>query len=120
MSTTQQHWLVHSDGLFLVYTRKAESNANVFRWRAPLYAAAVDRERLRLVRSSERVVLPLVGDGVDDAKHVARMGNFHVTAASPEVSWVTVGETLPHDGWLGNLLMARIHWRRPNGLAPGG
>jgi uncharacterized phage-like protein YoqJ len=26
MSTTQQHWLTHSDGLFLVYTRKEPSN----------------------------------------------------------------------------------------------
>ena len=35
MSTTQQHWLTHSDGLFLVYTRKEASNANVMRWRSP-------------------------------------------------------------------------------------
>ena len=120
MSTTQQHWLVHSDGLFLVYTRKAEENANVFRWRAPLYVAAVDREGLRLVRESEQVVMPVIGDGVDDPNHVARMGNFHTTAASPDVSWVTVGETLPHDGWHGNLLLARIHWSRPNRLARAG
>ncbi len=33
MSTTQQHWLPHSEGLFLVYTRKAEENVNVMRWR---------------------------------------------------------------------------------------
>jgi len=120
MSTTQQHWLVHSDGLFLVYTRKAEENVNVFRWRAPLYVAAVDREGLRLVRESEQVVMPVIGYGVDDPNHVARMGNFHTTAASPDVSWVTVGETLPHDGWHGNLLLARIHWSRPNRLAPAG
>ncbi|MEZ6039608.1 MAG: hypothetical protein R3C20_03830 [Planctomycetaceae bacterium] len=37
MSTiTQQHWLTHSDGLYLVYTRKDESNINVIRWRSPL------------------------------------------------------------------------------------
>jgi len=118
MSTTQQHWLVHNEGLWLVYTRKAEKNVNVFRWRAPLYAAAVDREKLRLVRSSEQIVFPLVGDGVKDPKHVARMGNFHVTAASAEQSWVTVGECLPYDDWRGDLLLARIHWNRPNRLAP--
>jgi hypothetical protein len=117
MSTTQQHWMVHSDGLFLVYTRKAAENVNVFRWRAPVYAAAVDRRRLRLVRQTERIVLPLVGDGVDDPDHVARMGNFHVTPASPDESWVTAGETLPHDGWQGNMLLARVRWTVPNRLA---
>jgi hypothetical protein len=116
MSTTQQHWLVHSDGLFLVYTRRAEGNANVFRWRAPLFVAAVDAQKPCLVRSTEQVALPLIGDGVNDPKHVARMGNFHVTNASPNQSWVTVGETLPHDGWDGDTLLARIHWARPNRL----
>ncbi len=119
MSTTQQHWLPHSDGLFLVYTRKAESNVNVMRWRAPLYLAEVDREALRLVRSSERVVLPLIGDGIDDPAHVARMGNFHTVAATPGESWVTVGETLPADGWRGDTLLARIRWSRPNRLVTG-
>ncbi|MEW6357932.1 MAG: sialidase family protein [Planctomycetota bacterium] len=117
MSTTQQHWLTHSRALFLVYTRKAEENVNVMRWRAPLYVAQVDPATLRLMRDSERVVLPLVGDGVNDATHVARMGNFHVTNASPQESWVTVGETLPADGWRGDTLLARIRWAVPNGLA---
>ncbi len=112
MSTTQQHWLVRPGALLLVYTRKAESNVNVFRWRAPLFMAQVDLSTLRLIRSTERLVLPLAGDGVNDPKHVARMGNFHVTAASPDESWVTVGETLPHGGWRGNLLLARIRWVR--------
>jgi hypothetical protein len=114
MSTTQQHWLPHSDGLFLVYTRKAKENSNVFRWRAPLYMARVDIGSLRLIRSTEQVVLPLIGDGVGDPGHVARMGNFHTLTATPEESWVTVGECLPKDGWRGDLLMARIRWSRPN------
>jgi len=114
MSTTQQRWLPHSDALFLVYTRKAENNVNVMRWRAPLYVARVDPRTLRLIRDSEKVVLPLIGDGVNDPDHVARMGNFHVTNASPDESWVTVGETLPHDGWKGDTLLARIRWSVPN------
>jgi len=116
MSTTQQRWLPHSDGLYLVYTRKAAENVNVFRWRAPLYLARVDTEKLCLIRSTERVVLPLIGDGVNDARHVARMGNFHTVAASPTESWVTVGECLPDDGWRGDTLLARIRWSRPNRL----
>lgn len=111
MSTTQQHWLAHRSGLFLVYTRKAEHNINVMRWRAPIFMAAVDPDSLRLVRDSERVVLPLLGDGVNDPDHVARMGNFHVTQATPDEAWVTVGECLPNDGWRGNLLLARIEFR---------
>ena len=110
VSTTQQHWLDHSDGLWLVYTRRSEENVHVFRWRSPLYVARVDAESLRLVRSSERIVLPLIGDGVHDPDHVARMGNFHTLNASPTESWVTVGETLPNDGWKGDTLLARIRW----------
>jgi len=116
MSTTQQHWLTHSDGLFLVYTRKDASNVNVIRWRSPLWVARVDTERLCLIRSSERVVLPLVGDGVDAPDDVALMGNFHVTNVSPQESWVTVGEWLPRRGARGDLLLARIRWSKPNRL----
>ncbi len=111
MSTTQQHWLAHRSGLFLVYTRKAEHNIKVMRWRAPIFIAAVDPDSLRLARDSERVVLPLLGDGVNDPDHVGRMGNFHVTNATPDEAWVTVGECLPNDGWRGNLLLARIEFR---------
>ena len=118
MSTTQQHWLTHSEVLFLVYTRKDVSNANVIRWRSPLWIAQVDTERLCLIRESEKVVLPLVGDGVDSPDDVALMGNFNVTNAGPNESWVTVGEWLPRRGARGDLLMSRIQWARPNALAP--
>ncbi|MCP5520443.1 MAG: exo-alpha-sialidase [Verrucomicrobiales bacterium] len=117
MSTTQQHWLTHSDGLFLVYTRRDSSNVNVIRWRSPLWVAQVDPNTLRLRRDTERVVLPLVGDGVNDPNRVALMGNFHVTPASPEESWVTVGEWQPRNDIHGDLLLARIRWSRPNILA---
>jgi hypothetical protein len=116
MSTTQQHWLTHSDALFLVSTRKDATNANVIRWRAPLWVAQVDTKSLRLIRATERVVLPLVGDGVNDPDHVALMGNFHVTNASPQESWVTVGEWHPRAGIKGDLLLARVRWKEPNRL----
>ena len=118
MSTTQQHWLTHADGLFLVYTRKDATNVNVIRWRSPLWVAQVDPDRLCLVRKTEQVVLPLVGDGVNAPDDVAIMGNFHVTNASPDESWVTVGEWLPKRGAKGDLLWARIRWRQPNRLVP--
>ena len=49
----------------------------------------------------------MIGDGVNDPDHVVRMGNFHITNATPDESWVTVGECLPSNGWRGNLLLAR-------------
>lgn len=118
MSTTQQHWLTHSDGLFLVYTRKDASNANVIRWRSPLWVARVDAERLCLIRQSEQIVLPQVGDGVNNPDEVALMGNFAVTNAGTHESWVTVGEWIPRRGAKGDLLMSRIRWSKPNLLVP--
>jgi hypothetical protein len=118
MSTTQQHWLPHAEGLFLAYTRKAEENTRVMRWRAPIYVTQVDRGALRLIRETERVVLTLIGDGIGDPKRVAGMGNFHTVAATPGESWVTVGEEFPGNAWRGDTLLARIRWGRPNRLAP--
>jgi hypothetical protein len=116
MSTTQQHWLTHSDGLFLVYTRKDESNQNVIRWRSPLWVAQVDLERRCLVQSTEQVLLPLVGDGVAAPDEVALMGNFDVTNISADESIVTVGEWMPRSGYRGDVLLARIRWSKPNRL----
>jgi hypothetical protein len=78
MSTTQQRWLVHSEQLHLVYTRK---------------------------------------DAAKEPDRVAHLGNFHATSASPEESWVTVGEVIPKEGYRGDLLLARIRWSRPNALS---
>jgi hypothetical protein len=114
LSTTQQHWLIHSEGLFLVYTRKTEQNVNVLRWRAPLFVAQVDTHKKCLLRETERVVLPLLGDGVNDPKNVALMGNFHIVNATEHESWVTVGENYPANDWKGDTLLARIRWARPN------
>lgn len=116
MSTTQQRWLTHRDGLFLVYTRRDTSNEKVSRWRAPLYLAEVDRKRLCLRRDTEQVLFPLSGDAIGAPQHVARMGNFHTVNATPDESWVTVGEARPADGWHGDTLLARVRWRNPNRL----
>jgi len=110
MSTTQQRWIANRHGLFLVYTRKAAENANVMRWRAPLFIAQVDTATLRLIRATERVAIPMVGDSISDPDHVARMGNFHTVSAGRDEAWITVGETLPADGWRGDTLLARVRW----------
>jgi len=116
MSTTQQHWLAHSEALWLVYTRKDVSNTNVPRWRVPVWMAQMDPATLRLRRDTERVVLPLVGDGVNKPDDVAYSGNFHPVNVSPDESWVTDGEMLPKHGFKGDLLLARIRWTKPNAL----
>lgn len=117
MSTTQQHWLTHSDGLFLVYTRKDASNLKVMRWRAPLWMAQVDTSTLRLIRSTERTVLPLIGDGINGADKVAFYGNFGVMNASAEESWITDGSWCPKDNNRGDVHLARVQWAKPNQLA---
>ncbi len=114
MSSTQQHWMTHSEGLFLVYTRKTEKNANVIRWRAPLYLARVDTEKRRLIRATERMVIPMIGDGINAPDRVALMGNFHITNASAMESWITVGDWLPRQEARGRMHLARIQWGRPN------
>ncbi len=116
MSTTQQHWLPHSDALHLVYTRKDASNVNVIRWRAPLFMAQVDMKTLRLIRETERVVIPMSGDGVNQADEVPLMGNFQTLNVSADESWVTDGEMLPKHGFKGDLVLGKIRWSRPNGL----
>jgi hypothetical protein len=114
---TQQHWVTHSDGLFLVYTRRGADNDHVFRHRAPLFLARVDPQRLCVIRASEQILVPERG---------ARLGNFGVTRVSPDETWVTVAEwmqtwgpnhILPVDnqyGSDGSVWVARIHWSTPN------
>ncbi len=119
MSTTQQHWLTHSDALFLVYTRKDATNVNVIRWRSPLWLAQVDVKTLRLIRATERVVLPLIGDGVKAADLVPMMGNFGVANISANESWITDGSWCPKVGNSGELQIARLRWNRTNRLVAG-
>jgi len=107
MFTTQHHWLVHAGKLYLVYNRKDETNADVIRWRAPLYIAQVDPARVCLVRESERVVFPLVGD-LDDPPSVALMGNFSTLRVSADRSMAFVGENRIHARATGDTLLAEI------------
>lgn len=109
---TQQHWVTHSDGLFLVYTRRGANNDHVFRNRAPLFMAQVDPERLCVIRETERVLVPERG---------ARLGNFGVTDINPGETWVTVSEWMQPGGVEkygsdGSVWVARIHWEQPNKL----
>ena len=103
---TQQHWVTHPRGLFLVYTRRGASNDHVFRHRAPLFIAQVDPERLCVVRRTERVLVPEWG---------ARLGNFGVCEVSDAETWVTVTEWMQpvgceKHGSDNRVYVARIVW----------
>jgi hypothetical protein len=112
---TMQHWATHSDGLFLVYTRRGADNDHVIRNRAPLFIAQVDSEKMCVIRATERVVVPDRG---------ASLGNFGVANISEKETWVTVGECMysPECGKRGSdgtLFAARLVWSRPNTLVAG-
>ena len=109
---TQQHWVTHSEGLFLVYTRKGADNDHVFRHRAPLFMAEVDPENLCVIRATEQILVPERG---------ARLGNFGIVDVSPDESWVTVSEWMQPEGVEkygsdGSVFVAKINWNRPNRL----
>lgn len=117
---TQQHWVTHHGGLFLVYTRKGANNDHVFRHRAPLFIAQVDPETLQVIRKTERVLVPERG---------ARLGNFGVVVVSPQEMWVIVTEwmqtwgpnhIIPVDNPYGannSVYISKIKWKTPNKLA---
>lgn len=86
---TQQHWVTVGGGLFLVYTRKGANNDHIMRHRAPLFIGQVDPRTLRVMRDTERVLIP---------ENHATLGNSGICRISDDESWVTCGEGLI---WLG-------------------
>jgi hypothetical protein len=102
---TQQHWVTHSDALFLVYTRRGLNNDHVFRHRAPLVMAQVDPERLCVLRDTERVIVPERG---------ARLGNFAVAEVSERETWVTVSEWMQNGGLTARTMLDKLGLRRPD------
>jgi hypothetical protein len=107
---TQQHWVTHSAGLFLVYTRRGANNDHVFRHRAPLFMAQVDPEKLVVLRKTERILVPNFG---------ARLGNFAVMNLNEDETWVTTAEAMwpkgvEQYGANARVFAARILWKNPN------
>ncbi len=107
---TQQHWVTHSDGLFLVYTRRGLDNDHVFRHRAPLMIARVDPETLRVMRTTERVIAQEKG---------ARLGNFGVVDVNQDETWVVVTEWMQplgveKYGSDNRIYAVKLKWNRPN------
>jgi hypothetical protein len=106
---TQQHWLAHREGLFLVYTRRGGNNDHIVRHRAPLFIAQVDVAKLQVIRSSEKIVVPERG---------AELGNFGCCRIDDNESWVTVSEGMfmkdsKARGAEGATFVAKILWTPP-------
>jgi hypothetical protein len=115
---TQQHWVTHSDALFLTYTRRGANNDEVVRHRAPLFMAQVDPQRLCVLRHTERILVP---------NHGAQLGNFGAISVSPAESWVVTSEGMRGDakdhanlafaeqrGANNRVYVCRILWDLPN------
>lgn len=115
---TQQHWVTHSDGLFLVYTRRGADNDYVIRHRAPLFMAEVNPEKLCVLGDTEVVLVPNKG---------AQLGNFGTVNVSPYETWVLTSEGMHGDaknpmdvrltesrGANNRIYIVRIKWDRPN------
>lgn len=108
---TQQHWVTHSSGLYLVYTRRGANNDHIFRHRAPLFIARIDPEKLVVIRESERILVPQAG---------TRLGNFGVVEISPDEIWVITTEWMQHPppggfekyGSNNRIFCARIRWTK--------
>ncbi|MBC7856526.1 MAG: exo-alpha-sialidase [Pirellulaceae bacterium] len=111
---TQQHWVVHSRGLFLVYTRRGANNDHIARKRAPLFMAQVDPEKLHVLRRTEKELMPERG---------VMLGNFGAAAVDENETWVTDSEYITGGkahprGANGSTFAARIQWKQPNELMP--
>ncbi|MBL8177261.1 MAG: hypothetical protein JNK48_21480 [Bryobacterales bacterium] len=110
---TQQHWVRHTDGLFLCYTSLRAGNRNIARGRAPIYIARVDTDKLHVLRSTEQVLIPNRG---------LMLGNFGAAEVTRDESWVTDAEFLwyshgykpTEQGGNGSVWVARVMWPAPN------
>ena len=107
---TQAHWLVHSGGLFLTYTRKGADNDHIARNRAPIFIAQVNPKNLTVIRSTEQVLIPERG---------VMLGNFGASAITENESWVTdaefmIGNERHPRGADGSVWIGKVNWAEKN------
>lgn len=104
---TQQHWVVHNDTLYLLYTRRGANNDPIMRHRAPIFIAQVDPERHHVLRASERIVFP--------EENADLGGGYAIVEVSPTETWVVTSE-VPTRGSrnFNRVLLARLVWEQPN------
>ncbi len=105
---TQAHWLAHGDGLFLTYTRRGADNDQIPRNRAPIFLAQVDPDRLQVIRSTEKIVLPERG---------VMLGNFGASNITAGESWITDSEFIVNGqahprGADGTTWVGKVKWAK--------
>lgn len=107
-ANAQQHWITHGSALYLTYSRKGANNDHVFRNRAPIFIARVDPEKLHVIRSTERVLMPETG--------LDLTGGFAPVNVGDKETWVISSEmAFPEDRKDENnrVLLAKIIWGAP-------
>lgn len=106
MDQTMTKLLSHPNGLVLVYTRIRDDNTQTFRHRAPLHVADLDPKTNRLIRNTERIIVPDKGMAV---------GNFWAWPLTQDETIIFTAEW-PRDGRTtnGDIWICRIKWRYPN------
>jgi hypothetical protein len=92
-----------------VYTRRGANNDHIMRHRAPLFIAQVNPRTLRVMRSTEQVLVSERG---------ATLGNFGASRITAKESWVTVAEGVWSDdarrrGAEGAVFVGRVTWSDP-------
>lgn len=102
---TQRHWVRRDDALYMVYNRRGLNNSHVFRQRAPVLIAEFDTKQMRLIRETERVIVPERG---------ARMGNFGVTYVDENEVWVTSAEWMQNGGAAARTMLEMLGERKPS------
>jgi len=106
-SSTQQHFLSLADKLFLLYVRNNGRNTTVPRFRAPLYIAEVNTEKMQLRRFTEQIVLPLDGDW-RKPETVSYSGNFLPRRINAREALVSDASIKPRLNYQGLTQIARI------------
>ena len=105
---TQQHWITHGDGLYLLYTRRGANNDHIFRHRAPIFIAQVDPDKLHVLRATEQVLMPEAG--------VDLGGGFAPVVVNERETWVISSEMAFPKGrqdQSNRVLLAKIIWNTP-------
>jgi hypothetical protein len=108
-ANTQQHWITHGDGVYLIYTRKGANNDHVFRNRAPIFIARVDPEKLHIIRATEQILMPETGLDLG--------GGYAPVDVNANETWVISAEMgFPEARKDENnrILLAKIFWNKPN------
>jgi len=107
-ANAQQHWISRSDGLYLIYSRRGANNDHVFRNRAPIFIARVDREKLQVLRATEQILMPETGVDLTGGFAPVDVGESETWVVSSEMAFPKERQDEPN-----RVLLAKIIWNKP-------